>query len=110
MADSDRVRRLLQLMEVLRSERPHNARELAEMCGVSRRTIFRYINILQESGIHVFYSPDVQGYHLPADLFLPPTTLTLAESLAVVGLCYELAGGDTGIPFHEQTRENFRIA
>lgn len=104
MSAADRIHRLFQLVQLLQSGRSHNAGQLAELCGVSRRTIFRYLNTLQESGIHVHYDERQQGYHLPSQMYLPPTDFTLEESLAILTLCYELAGSESGVPFHEAAR------
>lgn len=37
-------------------------------------------------------------------MYLPPTDFTLEESLAILTLCYELAGSESGVPFHEAAR------
>ncbi len=104
MSAVERVHRLLQLVQLLQSGRNHNAAQLAEMCGVSRRTIFRYLNTLQEGGIHVRYDEQQQGYSLPSNMYLPPTDFKLDEALALLTLCYELADRDRGVPFQEGAR------
>lgn len=104
MAAVERVHRVLRLVQLLQSGRNHNATQLAELCGVSRRTIFRYLNTLQEGGIHVQYDEQQQGYSLPSNTYLPPTDFTLDEALALLTLCYELADRDRGVPFQEGAR------
>ncbi len=104
MASAQRVRRLLRLIELLQSGQAHNALQLAEQCGVSRRTIFRDLNTIQDSGIRVRYDEARQGYSLPAPKFLPPTDFTLDEALALLVLCGESADGTQGIPFLRSAR------
>jgi len=104
MSADERLHRVLRLVQLLQSGRNHNATQLAEMCGVSRRTIFRYINTLQEGGIHIQYDEQQQGYSLPSNTYLPPTEFTLDEALALLTLCYELADGDSGVPFQNGAR------
>ncbi|MFO1022103.1 MAG: HTH domain-containing protein [Planctomycetales bacterium] len=82
MAEISRLERLLRLLEALGTGRPMNAVVLAEMCGISRRTIFRDLATLQEAGIHVHYDEQKQGYFLTRPLFLRPADLTLEETLA----------------------------
>ncbi len=104
MSADERLHRVLRLVQLLQSGRNHNASQLAELCGVSRRTIFRYINTLQEGGIHIQYDEQQQGYSLPSNTYLPPTDFTLDEALALLTLCYELADGEGGVPFQSGAR------
>jgi len=104
MPVSQRIQRLLTLVQLLQSGRNHNALQLADLCNCSRRTVFRDLNTLQEAGIHVFYDEQEQGYSLPSNMFLPPTDFTLDEALALLTLCYELADETGGVPFHEAAR------
>lgn len=60
-----RLSRLLKLMDVLQSGRVYNSQELADMCGVSRRTVFRDIAALQEAGLSVLQDESRRGYFLP---------------------------------------------
>ena len=56
--------RLIQLIILLQTERCPNARRLAEICEVSRRTIYRDLAALAGAGIAVIYRSDRQGYQL----------------------------------------------
>src|SRR4051794_40025140 len=76
--------RLLQLLMVLQSERFPNARRLAEVCEVSRRTIYRDLAILDAAGIAVRYHADRQGYQLAKDCFLQPIQLEEKEALSLL--------------------------
>jgi predicted DNA-binding transcriptional regulator YafY len=85
--------RLFRLVLLLQSGRYPNARELAERCEVSRRTVYRDLTLLAESGIPVRYRPERQGYHLAKGFFLPPTNLEEAEALALLALARQWACG-----------------
>ena len=104
MVSLERIHRLLKLIELLQSGQTHNAKQLAEQCGVSRRTIFRDLNTIQDSGIRVHYDEARQGYSVPSTAFLPPTDFTLDEALSLLVLCGELGGGTQSIPFLRSAR------
>ena len=53
--------RLLQLVMILQSERFPNVRRLAEMCGVSRRTIYRDLTTLETAGLSIVYRAGTAG-------------------------------------------------
>jgi len=99
MASQDRIHRLLTLVSLLQSGRSLNAPQLAQECGVSRRTIFRDLRTLQESGIPVQYSQSRQGYALHSSVYIPPTDFSLEEALSLAVLCQELSNSESGIPF-----------
>lgn len=103
MSASDRLRRLLQIVRLLQTGRAYNSAELAQECGVSRRTVFRDLSQLEQAGIICQHDPDRQGYRLQSSQLLPPTDFTLEETLALLLLCNEL-GGDDGIPFQSAAR------
>lgn len=90
--------RLLQIVMHLQAERCPNARELAEACEVSRRTIYRDFSTLAAAGISVHYVPDRQGYELARNIFLQPTRLHEREALALLlfSRCWDGAGA-TGL-------------
>jgi predicted DNA-binding transcriptional regulator YafY len=87
--------RLIQLIGLLQSERYPNARRLAEICEVSRRTIYRDLASLSDSGLSVLYRPDRLGYELERQVFLQPPRLEEREALALLLLSrdpHSLAG------------------
>ena len=59
-----RLSRLLNLVQLLNNGLQQNARELGELLGVSRRTIFRDIQTLQEAGVPLAYDSISQKYRL----------------------------------------------
>jgi predicted DNA-binding transcriptional regulator YafY len=100
-----KIRRLLKVVEYLQSGQGYNAAELADFCGVSRRQIFRDLRALQDSGINILYDSQRQAYWLPEQTYLPPTELSLAESLALLALALNLGDSTDGIPLQEPARD-----
>ena len=86
--------RLFRLLLMLQSERFPNARELAKRCEVSRRTIYRDVELLVEAGVPVHYRREQQGYQLAKGFFLPPTSLDETEALALLVLTRQWKGAD----------------
>jgi predicted DNA-binding transcriptional regulator YafY len=76
--------RLIQLISLLQAGRCPNARQLAEICEVSRRTVYRDLATLANAGVTVLYRPDKQGYELARSLFLQPARLEEKEALALL--------------------------
>ena len=103
MASVERIQRLLQVVALLQSGRSLNSKEIADASGVSRRTVFRDLAVLQESGIQIRYDVERQTYSLPAQTFLPPTDFTLDETLSLLVLCHGM-GKTNGLPFHRAAR------
>ncbi len=50
-----------------------SADRLASLLGVSRRTVFRYLNQIRDSGFAVEFDPDLGGYVGSADEALKAT-------------------------------------
>jgi len=98
-----RIRRLLNLIGMLQAGRGYNAEALARACEVSRRTIFRDLDALRQSGVPLHYDDRAQRYHIPETYFLPPTNFTPEEALALIVLCQDL-GGDERLPFFGPAR------
>lgn len=86
------------MIGLLQAGRGHNAESLALECGVSRRTIFRDLDVLRQSGIPLVFDEQQQQYHIPGACLLPPTNFTSEEALSLVVLCHEL-GNESSLPF-----------
>jgi proteasome accessory factor B len=95
-----RICRLLKLIGLLQAGRGHNTDALAEACSVSRRTIFRDLDLLRLAGVPLVFDVQQQCYHIPGTYFLPPTNFTPEEALALLVLCNDL-GGESRLPFFE---------
>jgi len=99
-----RIHRLLKLIALLQSGRVYNSAQLASECEISRRTVFRDLKTLQESGIYVLYDEDKQGYTLPWRTIIPFKDLNFEEALALFVLCQDLDQTTVGLPFDQVTR------
>lgn len=88
----------MKLLGLLQAGRGYNAEGLAQACGVSRRSIFRDLDLLRQSGLPVAYDEPRQCYRIPGSCLLPPTNFTPDEALALLVLCHELGNG-RGLPF-----------
>ena len=98
-----RIRRLLKLIGMLQAGRGYNAEALAQACEVCRRTIFRDLDALRQSGVPLRYDERLQRYHIPETYYLPPTNFTPEEALALIVLCQDL-GGREELPFFGPAR------
>ena len=78
--------RLLQIVTALESERRPNARQLAEECEVSRRTIFRDLETIETAGLRVEYAAARQGYRIASAASAPKATLEEREVVALAFL------------------------
>jgi predicted DNA-binding transcriptional regulator YafY len=94
----DRVQRLLQLIGLLQAGRGYNTEALAQACEVSRRTVFRDLDLLRLSGVPLSFDEKQQCYRIPGACLLPPTNFTPEEALALLLLCHEM-GNHAGLPF-----------
>ncbi len=72
-------------------------------CRVSRRTIFRDLDLLRLAGVPLVFDEAQQLYRIPGMGFLPPTNFTPDEALSLLVLCYNL-GDRAGIPFYSPAR------
>lgn len=90
-------------MSLLQVGKGYNADSLADACQVSKRTIFRDLDMLRECGVPVLFHDEQKRYFLNGEFFLPPTNFTTEEALALIVLCHEL-GGSGGVPFYTAAR------
>lgn len=105
MSSASKIRRMLQILEYLQSGRRYHTGQLAEFLGVSKRTVFRDLRILQDSGIQLLYDESEQGYWIPPSTFLPPTDLTVGETLSLLLLGEKLGQSEVGVPFQGAARD-----
>lgn len=105
MSSPAKLRRILQLLERLQSGRPYNTADLADFCQVSRRTVFRDLKVLQDSGVPVLYDTVRQGYWVAGGTYLPPTDFTVDETLALLMLAQDAGQSPRSIPFLETARD-----
>ncbi|KFM99086.1 YafY family transcriptional regulator [Bacillus clarus] len=83
----NRTDRLLAILIELQRKQTVTAQSLAEKFETSKRTIYRDMDALSESGVPIFSIPG-RGYSLMDGYFLPPIQLTPEEAVTL------LLGGD----------------
>ena len=79
-----RIYRLLKLVTMLQSGKGYTAAELAIELEVSRRTVFRDLNMLELAHIPYYFDEQAQSYRINQHFFLPPVNLTLPEALSML--------------------------
>jgi predicted DNA-binding transcriptional regulator YafY len=79
----NRTERLFALILLLQNKPNLTSRELAEHFGVSRRTIFRDLRALSESGVPLTYA-EGGGYEILEGYQLPPLMLTAREAATLL--------------------------
>lgn len=84
MVNTKRVERLLKLIQALQSGRSKTVEDLAKLAGVSRRTVFRDLELLARAGIRYTYDRHTRRYSTEQTMLLPPVTLTHSEALALL--------------------------
>jgi predicted DNA-binding transcriptional regulator YafY len=87
------------LTQLVQSGPGRNASDLAKACSVDRRTVFRDLAALRESGLPIEFDPKTKRYSARG-WALPPVQLTAEESLALFGLANEF-GGQKKLPFYD---------
>ncbi|HEV2236905.1 MAG TPA: YafY family protein [Ktedonobacterales bacterium] len=100
----NRTDRLLAIVLELQARRWARADDLAATFEVNRRTIYRDMLALGESGVPVVSVPG-RGYSLVEGYFLPPLTFTTDEAVMLL-----LGAGFMGRSFDEQYRGAARAA
>ena len=89
--------RRLKLITFIQSKRYVTVNEIADEFGISRRTVFRYINTLTEMGIPLSSDRD-RGYSINDKHIMPPFVFTEKElSTLMVGLGYLKGQVDQGL-------------
>ena len=82
--NTKRIERLLKLIQALQAGRANTVKGLAALVGVSRRTVFRDLELLSRAGIHYTFDRHSRRYDTDSATLLPPVTLTHAEALALL--------------------------
>ena len=79
-----RIHRLLRLISLLQSGRDCDTPLLARELGVSRRTIFRYLEVLRSIGMDFSHDSQLGGYRAKPGSLLRPVDFSLSEALALL--------------------------
>ncbi|MEM7624564.1 MAG: WYL domain-containing protein [Planctomycetota bacterium] len=78
-----RVHRLIRLITLLQSNLARSAEELTCELGISRRTLFRDLNLLEAAGVP-YYHERGKGYRIRQGYYLPPIQLTVPETMGLM--------------------------
>jgi predicted DNA-binding transcriptional regulator YafY len=97
-----RVGRMLQILTALQSGRNNRVDDLAQMCTLSKRTIFRDLKELKEIGIPCSYNTKTGTYSTGQGFFLPPINLNRKEAMGLL-LLVLAARSRIQIPFKKET-------
>ncbi|WP_121202059.1 helix-turn-helix transcriptional regulator [Mucilaginibacter gracilis] len=81
--DTRRISRLTAILTQLQTKRMLTATTLAEKFGVSIRTIYRDIKVLEQAGVPI-YTEDGKGYALLEGYRIPPVMFTQDEANALI--------------------------
>src|SRR6476659_8890205 len=96
----NRITRLLRLLQMLQSGSGKNASALAKTFKVTRRTIFRDLQVLREADLPLEYDGKTERYYVSPSWAMPPAKLTEDEAFALIGLATEF-GRNKGLPFYD---------
>jgi len=98
-----RIHRLLRLITLLQGSQDWSVGELAEELQVSRRTVFRDLNMLEMAHIPYHFDTERSSYRIGDRFFLPPVNLDLTEALSVMLLALR-QGRSAVMPWPEHAR------
>jgi predicted DNA-binding transcriptional regulator YafY len=89
---TNRLARILRLVTALQSGRSYSVEELCQITGVSRRTVFRDLRLVQKAGIPCQYLGSRRRYAIDPSFFLPPPNLSSEEALGLLLLAHKMRG------------------
>ncbi|MEM1444708.1 MAG: WYL domain-containing protein [Planctomycetota bacterium] len=92
-----RVQRLVRLLTLLQGSPAPDVHTLQEELGVSRRTLFRDLKLLKDSGIPVYHHDEKGGYRVQQRFFLQPINLEHREVMGIL-LLARMAASERGRP------------
>lgn len=84
-----RISRVVRLLTLLQARHIYTPDELAEIIGISRRTVFRDLNDLQALGIPFQFDRVAGGYRMDPEYFLPSVDLNIQEALSLLLLVHK---------------------
>lgn len=95
--------RLIELMITINAKRHFTVRELADEFSVSRRTILRDLQALEQAGFPLYSEVGAAGgYHVLKERVLPPITFSESEAKALFFACQSLQYY-RNLPYKEET-------
>lgn len=98
-----RAERLIELMITINAKRSFTAGELAEEFSVSKRTILRDLQVLENMGFPLYSKVGAAGgYHILKERILPPITFSESEAKSIFFACQSLEYYND-LPFEQET-------
>lgn len=98
-----KAERLIEMMITINAKKDFTAGELAEEFSVSRRTILRDLQELEQAGFPIYSEVGAAGgYHILKERVLPPITFSEGEAKAVFFACQALQYY-RDLPFEQET-------
>lgn len=96
--------RFMAIVLMLRARKRVTARQLAQILGVTERTIYRDMQALQESDVPIASTPGIEGgYELREGYYVPPIMLNKDEAVALF-LGGTFIADRKGTPFQDSIR------
>jgi len=102
--DISRLHRVLKIITMLQTRRHYSASDLAGELEVSKRTIYRDLNMLELAGIPFYYDRAKRGYVIHQTYWLPPVNLDIEEALSLVALAAQ-AGDSEAVPLLDKAAD-----
>lgn len=98
----NKAQRLIQLIMLVNERRKFTIQELADECGVSRRTMIRDLTELSELGVPLYSQVGAHGgYNVLREKVLPPISFTEHEAMALFFACQSLQNYKS-LPFDDE--------
>lgn len=99
-----KAERLIEMMITINAKKDFTARELADEFSVSRRTVLRDLQELEQAGFPIYSEVGAAGgYHILKERVLPPIAFSENEAKAVFFACQALQYY-RDLPFEQETR------
>ncbi len=95
--DVSRLHRVLKIITLLQSRQQFRPEDLAKELGVSKRTVYRDMNMLELAGIPFYFDREQGGYSIHRTFWLPPINLNIEEALSLIALSQQVSH-DEGVP------------
>ena len=106
--DISRLHRVLKIVTLLQTRRHWGPDELARELQVSRRTVYRDLNMLELAGIPFYFDRSLGGYSIHQTYWLPPINLSLDEALSLMALVEASSGRGASVPLLDPAADAVR--
>lgn len=92
--NTSRVQRILKLLTTFHAGAAVTVEGLAKELGVTRRTVFRDLAVLEDAGVPFQYDRKQRRYRIRRDFFIPPINFSLVECLTLMFLTHKMLNED----------------